>query len=292
MRKLILLLALVFFSASAFATIQVESIDTNTIINYTFSDIRIDLNIFADENKSIVLQLFDNNVLRDSEILNIISVDGNTNYFYNFVLQFTKGQHVLDANIVDANYNFMHSKIKTIDVLDNSFIASQGISWELIQQYVLPIARSLSQCLVEKADLNVIYTQSQATMKSLENDVSIAHADKQAAEDSLAIKKTELEASNSARATCEADKTVVEGKFLNSQSDCDNKLNTQKNEKDNECARVVTLKDDSIAQRDNMIIAVTQNKVEIDAIATAAIIGICAMVSILGFLYYKGRIMT
>ena len=293
MKKFLLLfLILVFFPNIVFAAVRIENIDTNAIINYTVSDIRIDVNVFADENKNIILQFFDNNVLRDSKVSNIIVMDGNINYFYNFVFQFTQGVHIIDINIVDSNYNSLDSKSKTIDVLASPLPGSPDISWELIQQYVLPIARSLSSCLVEKADLNVIYIQSQATMKSLENDVSISQADKQAAEDSLAIKKVELDSSNSARAVCEADKVVVEGKFLNSQMECDNKMNTQKNDKDAECTRVLGLKDDSIAQRDYTILAITQNKLEIDAVATAAIIGICAVISIIGFLYYKGRILV
>jgi len=217
MKKFLLLfLILVFFPNIVFAAVRIENIDTNAIINYTVSDIRIDVNVFADENKNIILQFFDNNVLRDSKVSNIIVMDGNINYFYNFVFQFTQGVHIIDINIVDSNYNSLDSKSKTIDVLASPLPGSPDISWELIQQYVLPIARSLSSCLVEKADLNVIYIQSQATMKSLENDVSISQADKQAAEDSLAIKKVELDSSNSARAVCEADKVVVEGKFLNS----------------------------------------------------------------------------
>lgn len=290
-KEIIMMGILLLLLSNARAEVLVENIDVNKTVQYTLEDIQIDANISADENKSIIVQLFDNNALLESKSLDVNSQDGNKQYYsVSFVNQFTEGNHLIDVNIVDSNYNYLHHNVITINVMANPLNIDENMSWDLIQQYVLPIARSLSECLVEKTDLNVLYTQNQATLRSLENDVGIANADKEAAESLLAVKNRELESSTSARATCEADKTTMESKILNCDAKCENEKNNLKNNEEDVCTDKLLLKDETIQQRDNVIIAQSNEKASLELIAFVFGSMFFLSCALICFLYFKGMI--
>lgn len=284
-------MAFLLIAAIGKATITIESIDINTTVPYTLNDIQIDANISTDENRHVVIKLFDNNTERQSFEKDLNSADGNLEYYnQQFITQFTEGTHTLDINIFDTNNNPITGKQKTITVLANPIIVDENISWALIQQYILPIARSLSECLVEKTDLNVMLTQNNATLKALQNDVAISLADKQAAEDLLAGKQREAESCQSARATCEADKTTTESKLSTAQNNCETEKASLKTDEENECDELLDLKETTIIQRDNRILELKEANIDTEIIGVAGWIAFFALAGIFAYLYFKERI--
>lgn len=241
-------LATVLLCGGASASVAINGIDVNSALLYTLSNIQVDVNVITDVDANVIVQLYDNNSFVDENSLRVL-FDGNVRiYKVSFVTQFSEGTHVLDANLLDVNQHALDFFSVTIDVLRNPTDIDENISWDLLQQYVLPIARSLSECLVERADLNILFTQSQSTMKALENDVGIANLAKQAAEDRLAANEVELTSCSTARSTCDADKTTTESKLLNSQAKCDNEKSALKDESDDTCDEQLLLKEQLITK--------------------------------------------
>lgn len=283
---------LLLLAATAKAGTGIQSIDLNTPFLYDKTSIGLDVNIFTDENKQIAIQVYDNNALKHETTAYVDSPDGNTQYFgFNFTMWFaSEGIHRIDVNLSDTNLMQLHWSQKVINVQANPWIVDVNMSWDLVQQYVLPLARSLSLCISEKADLNILHVQSEATLKALQNDAAIAQEDKQEAEKRLADKAREMESCTSARATCEADKSTAESKWLNSENKCDNEKASLKRDEEETCDELVGLKEETIMQRDYRIFALTESKLEYEAMATAGWIAFFIVCGLVGFLYFKGRI--
>ena len=295
MKKFVVLagFALLLVALSVRATTVVESIDVNTILLYTSNDVGVDVDIQSDENGHLILQLYDNNVFREEKTLDVSSPDGNLyDYSVSFTLQFVSGNHILDANLMDANYNTKHIKSTSFDVQVNPEVFDENISMELIQQYLLPMARALSQCMIDKADLNILYTQNSATMRALENSVAIANEDTAHAENMLSNKETELTSCSTARSTCEADKATADSKLNNARDECDSDMASLKDEEESDCDDQLLLKDQSIASRETMLLEKQNeaNDAELLAFTFGALFFI--IVGLVAFLYFKGAIKT
>jgi len=293
MKKFVVLagFALLLVALSVRATTVVESIDANTSLLYTDSDVSIDINVVSDENTSLILQLYDNNTLREEKTFDVSSPDGNLyTYSHSFILQFSAGYHVLDANLLDSNHNTKHIKNTGIEVATNPAIFDENLSMELVQQYLLPMARALTQCMVEKADLNILYSQNASTMRALENTIAIAHEDTAHAENMLSNKETELVSCTTARSTCEADKATADSKLNNARDECDSDMANLKSNEKEDCDDLLYLKDQSITSKDNMITEKTDqtNDAELLMFVFGSLFFIIS--GLVAFLYYKNKI--
>lgn len=282
---------LLLLAAEANAAVSVQSIDLNTAILYTASDIRTDVNIAADENKAITVKLYDNNVLRGEKQGEVNSPDGNAHYFaFSFVLQLTSGNHNIDVNVFDSNsLQQLDWRQRQVSVQVNPLV-DINLSWDIIQQYVLPLARSYSECVAQKSDINIMLTQAEATLKALQNDVGIAQASKEEAERLLSAKKTELDACGSARATCEADKTTLDSRLLNADSKCELEKSELQDNEEQDCEDKLLLKESVIDERGGALLAMQQGKLDMESIAMAFGCGCAGLLIFFIFLMFKGRV--
>lgn len=292
MKKWILSIGfLLVFLTAAKAGTRVESIDLNTALLYTQSSIGVDVNIASDENLDIIVQLYDNNVNRAEESRSLQSPDGNTQYYgFHFALVFVEGGHSIDANVTDSNRSEIAWGHKSVEIMANPLVPDINVSWGLIEQYVLPLARSYSQCVAEKADLNLLFTQNLASLKSLQNDVAIANTAKQAAEDSLEAKKKELDSCASNKSICEGDKATLDTKYQNSISECNTEKANLKAEKEDECNQKIGLKDQVIQQRDGLILEKETGKLGMEYVATFFGLAFMLMISIFLYLGFTKRV--
>ena len=157
------------------------------------------------------------------------------------------------------------------------------ISPEIFVQFGLPMAQAYSVCIVEKNDLNTLYTQSAATLKALANDVAIANTAKQEAENLLSQKKLENESCNTARSTCDADKATLDSKYQACNNECETSKMQLKSEKTAECEGMINAKNSLILETN-----VGKNNMEYVAMG----FGVFTFLTwgLIGFLYYKNRI--